>query len=434
MPLAVIDDTVCTACGCLCDDIGVRVEQNRVVAAENACPRGKEWFLEPRPTPRAVATIEGRPSTVDAAIDRAAEMLARARSPLVYGLSEISTEAQREAIALADKIGATIDTPTSSSQGSIGMAFHGVGEMTCTLGEMRNRADFIIFWGCDPVTSHPRHLERYSLDAPGMFIPSGREGRTCVVVDVERSATAERSDLFLQIRPAVDFEALWTLRALLAGVPLDADAVEAKTGLPLEQWQHLIERMRAAKFGVIVYGGGLARTAGRHLNVEALLALVRDMNAHTRFVAGALRAPGNQVGADCALLWQTGFPFAVNLARGFPRYGPEEFTASQMLARGEVDAALVLGSDPLSDLPEAAAQALRAIPYVCVDHRDTATMRSATVAIRSSTYGIEVAGVAYRMDDVPLPLKQLVMSELPNAVDVLSQIAARVGTACGQHG
>ena len=34
----------------------------------------------------------------------------------------------------------TIDTPTSRLQGPVGMALHGVGEMTCTLGEVPSAA------------------------------------------------------------------------------------------------------------------------------------------------------------------------------------------------------------------------------------------------------------------------------------------------------
>ena len=55
----------------------------------------------------------------------------------------------------------------------------------------RNRADLVLYWGSDPVESHPRHMERYSLLPAGEFVPQGRSGRTLVVVDVQRTATAD---------------------------------------------------------------------------------------------------------------------------------------------------------------------------------------------------------------------------------------------------
>ena len=68
--------------------------------------------------------------------------------------------------------------------------------------------------------------------------------------------------------------------------------------MPLAAWQDLMERMKRAHFGVILFGMGLTMTRGAYLNSEAVLALVRDMNAYTRFVAKPMRRPGNVTGAD----------------------------------------------------------------------------------------------------------------------------------------
>ena len=122
----------------------------------------------------------------------------------------------------------------------------------------------------------------------------------------------------------------------------------ADTGVPLAAWQDLMARMKRARFGVMFFGTGLAMTRGKHLNTEALLAVVRDMNAYTRFVAKSMRGAGNVTGADNVLAWRTGFAFAVNLARGYPRFNPGEYTADEMLARGEADA----GADRACDTDE----------------------------------------------------------------------------------
>ncbi len=131
------------------------------------------------------------------------------------------------------------------------------------------------------------------------------------------------------------------------GTQLDAEQIEATTGVPLAAWQDLMARMKHARFGAIFFGRGLSQTRGRYLNTEALWSLVRDMNAHTRFVAMPLRAGGNVTGADNVVCWQTGYPFAVNLSRGYPRYNPGEYTAVELLSRGEVDAAMIVTGDPM---------------------------------------------------------------------------------------
>src|SRR5437763_3925312 len=104
------------------------------------------------------------------------------------------------------------------------MAIQEAGESTCTLGEVKNRADLVIFWGLNPVESHPRHFERYSVLPQGQFIPEGRTSRFVVVADVRPTSSTEIADLFLPIEPGGDFEALWTLRSLVRGLPVEATA------------------------------------------------------------------------------------------------------------------------------------------------------------------------------------------------------------------
>ena len=241
--LTIIPDTVCTACGCLCDDISITVEQGRIVEADNACSLGREWFVRERSAAEPVATIDGRSVPLEQAIEEAARVLAAAKYPLVFGLSHSTCEAQGVAVAIADWLGATVDTATSVRHGVSGTSFAGVGEVTCTLGEVRHRGDLVIFWGADPAISHPRHAERYSLMPEGMFVPHGRADRTCVVVDVHETATSAAADLFLRIKSGRDFEALWALRAIVQGIELDPTQAEMDTGVPLAAWHNLASRM-----------------------------------------------------------------------------------------------------------------------------------------------------------------------------------------------
>ena len=302
------------------------------------------------------------------------------------------------------------------------MAFQGVGEVTCSLGEVRNRGDMIIFWGSNPAESHPRHFTKYSLMPKGMFLPRGRKDRTCVIVDVRKTKSAKAADIFIQIKPRKDFEALWILRALAQEIELDPDEVERETANPLTLWQDLMDRMKAAKFGVIFFGMGLTMTRGKHANSEAVLALTRDMNRYTRFVCKPNRGHGNVTGADNVVAWRTGYPFGVNMARGYPRFNPGEYTAADVLARGEADAAMIVASDPMANFSQPAREHLARIPYIAFDPKETPTTRSAAVAFTVATYGINVPGTVYRMDDVPIPLRPAFESPHPSDYDILKGI------------
>src|SRR5262245_44267065 len=104
-------DVACTVCGCVCDDLQVDFDGGRITNVERACSLAQPWFAAlSRPLRRPAATVGGKSSTVDEALDQAAGILRKSRAPLIWGLSRTSTPGQRAAIALAEQIGATIDT------------------------------------------------------------------------------------------------------------------------------------------------------------------------------------------------------------------------------------------------------------------------------------------------------------------------------------
>ncbi len=421
-----IDHVVCAFCGCVCDDLSVTVEENRVLEVKNACVLGRAWMMghaEHREEP--VARIDGRPATLEEGVEAAAQILASARYPLIYGLSSTTCEAQKQAVALAEELGACIDCCTSVCHGPTGLAVQGVGEPTCTLGEVKNRADLVVYWGSNPAESHPRHFIRYAVTPKGLFRPGGRKERTVVVVDVRPTPSVRAADLFLQVRPGKDFECLWTLRALVAGQPVDEAAV-AETGLTLAQLQDLAERMKSCQFGVLFAGLGLTQSRGKQMNLAAVFLLVRDLNAYTKFAAMPMRGHGNVTGIDNVMAWQTGYPFGVNFSRGYPRYNPGEYTAVDVLSRGEADAALVVAADPAANLPRPAIEHLRRIPTIALDVQPSETTRLARVAITTAPAGIAVEGTVYRMDNVPLRLRKVLDSPFPSDEQVLREILRRV--------
>ena len=423
----IVENATCTFCGCVCDDqiLTVDLDEKRITKVQNTCALGRAWFTEHAHEGRPAALIDGKEVTVEEAVEKAARILTAARYPVTYGLSDTTCEAQREAVAISDFIGGTIDTTTSVCHGPSGIAFQGVGESTATLGEVKNRADLLVFWGGNPAESHPRLFGRYAVTPKGMFVPGGKKDRTVVLVDVRRTKSAPVADIFVQVRPGKDFELLWALRAAVKGRRLNPDVAQT-TGVPLETITDLAERMKACRYGVLFFGMGLTMTRGRHFNSGALLALATDLNEYTHFVAKPVRGHGNVTGADNVVSWQTGFPFGVNFARGYPRFNPGEFTTVDLLSRGEADAALIVASDPAANFPRAAIERLKEIPVIVLDPKETETSRIARVAFCTATYGINVSGTVYRMDDVAIPLRPALESPYPSDEEILSRILARV--------
>jgi formylmethanofuran dehydrogenase subunit B len=407
----------CTVCGVVCDDLRVTVDNGRITSAEGACELSRPRLLGQNATSPAVAEIDGEPATLDDAVARAAEILKAARSPLIYGLSRSTTEGQRAAVELAEVLGGTIDTTAATGHAPSLTALQQVGESTCSLGEVKERADLVIYWGCDPVTTHPRHIERYAPPRPG---------RTIVVVDVRETPTARAADVFIQLPTDSDWETLWEVRDLVRSVAQVSEPVRERTGSETCATERLAHLMTSARFGIVFFGGGLIQGPLAHRNVEALLQLVTDLNERTRFYARRMRRFGDIAGADSVLTWQTGYPFGVNFARGYPRYNPGEFSAPAMLARREIDACLFVGSETSAEFPPAAIDHLQTIPVIALESPDTRTMVPPTVRFTTAVYGVHRPGTAYRMDEIPIPLRMLLPTEYPSDGEVLCQILAKV--------
>lgn len=425
--IKIVKNATCTFCGCVCDDMELTVDldEKRITKAKNACVLGRAWFAEHTIGDWPVAMIDGKEVSKEEAIEETAQTLVKAKFPIIYGLSDTTCEAQRQAVAISDIIRGTIDTTTSVCHGPSGLAFQGVGESTMSLGEVKNRADLVIYWGGNPAASHPRHFTRYTVTPKGMFIPNGRKDRTVVLVDIRKTPSAPVADLFIQVKPGKDFEVLWALRALVKGKNIDP-SIEEETGVSLATLEDLVDKMKNCRYGVLFFGMGLTMTRGRHFNSGAIMALTTDLNEFTHFVTKPVRGHGNVTGADNVLSWQTGYPFGVNFNRGYPRFNPGEFTTVDTLSRGDADAAMFIASDPASNFPKVAIEHMKKIPVISLDTKQTETSKLAHVAFATSTYGINTGGTVYRMDDVPITMRSAFDSPYPDDEEILTAIKKRV--------
>ena len=116
-----VENATCTFCGCVCDDmiLTVDLDEKRITKAKNACILGRAWFAEHTIEDAPAALIGGKEATVDEAVEEAAGILAKARFPITYGLSDTTCEAQRVAVAITDMIHGTIDTTPSVCHGPL---------------------------------------------------------------------------------------------------------------------------------------------------------------------------------------------------------------------------------------------------------------------------------------------------------------------------
>jgi len=381
------EHVTCLGCGCACDDIAVVVKRGRIAEASNACTLGAAWFGDG--VVPAEIRVDGRAATLERAIGKAAELLTGAARPLVYIAGDVSCEVQREAVAIGDHLHAAVDSLAASAAGAV-LAGQRRGRATATLGEIREHADLVVFWGVDPGERYPRFVARYAT-APGDV----GKTRRVVAVDVGASRGPKDADLRVAIAPSDEVDAIGVMRATVAG--RDASAARFASAVDLAR------RMMQARYTAIVADGEPGARAIDPDRAEALVALGQALNGPARCTLCTLRAGGNRSGADAVLTWQTGFPFAVDFAGGPPRYRPGAGSAEALLADHEIDAALVIGAP--ATIPGPVADALVRIPIAVIGPRASTSAVRPVVAIDTGVAGIHEGGTAFRMDDVPLPLR-----------------------------
>ncbi len=385
-------NVTCLGCGCACDDITVVVTRDRIAEARNACALGAAWFGDGSVS--AETRVNSRSASLEQALTEAARLLTGAKRPLVYLAGDVSCETQREGVAIADRLHAVIDSLAATAATAV-LAAQRRGRAGATLGEIRQRADLVVFWAVDPSARYPRYASRYAVDPRGVAAPQGRASRTLIAVDVgERRGPAEANGR-LAIAPADEVDSLEMMRAALQGRAAGADA-------RFRPAIDLAGRMTEARYVAIVADGEPGPIPTDPARAEALVTLAQALNGPTRCALSTLRGGGNRSGADAVLTWQTGFPFAVDFARGYPSYRPQAGAAA-LLGGGEVDAALVIGAP--ATLPEPVAAALAQVRSVALGPRASAATFQPAVAVDTGAAGIHEGGTAFRMDDVPLPLR-----------------------------
>jgi formylmethanofuran dehydrogenase subunit B len=388
-----VEHVTCLGCGCGCDDLIVSVDGGRIVDVDPVCPVGRSWFGDGSVPSKVLRS--GQPVSFEEALTAAVASLTEARGRvLVYLGHDITSQAQRLALTLADLLGAAVDAATSETAATGLLAVQRRGRAGATLGEIRNRADVMVFWGVDPAQRYPRFIARY-VEPAGTQVPQGRAGRTLVAVSVGSERGPKGADVSLDLKLDEEIAALSVMRASLQGHTLE------KVAPRIKQAVDIAERLSRARYAVLVHDAEPTEQPRNPLRVEALIALAQALNGPTRAALISLRAGGNRPGAEAVLTSQSGYPFSVDYSQGPPRYLPTE-RGLDRLAAGAFGAALVVGSLTVEDRAKAA---LAKVNAVLIGPRSSETTFAARVAIDTGIAGIHEAGTAYRLDEVPLQLR-----------------------------
>jgi formylmethanofuran dehydrogenase subunit B len=383
----------CAGCALLCDDVSLDRPGDEV-RLHPQCELGARWFSDraARPVDAPPATIAGWPADVEAALARAAELLSAARRPLLQGFDEATVEDARAAVALADRLGAIVVTDCVGGPWPGAPAVPLRGASTATLGEIRDRSGVVVVWREDPLTTHPRLLERLGFGDGSSSRGDGE--RTLIVVDDRHTATAKRAHVRLALPRERDLGALSSLHALQRGRA--SSAADAEDGL-----HELLHRINDVPHAALVYGPALIAGAGGQRRALALHELVRELSRGRHVVTLALAPATGTRGAQDVLAWQTGYAGNVDLAAGHPA----PIISTRPIADDpEIDVSLSVQDDG-GERPTAATAIVLSSSLV----------KDAEVWIRTATAGVSATGTAHRLDGTPLTLQAPLSDDAPTA-------------------
>jgi formylmethanofuran dehydrogenase subunit B len=409
-------DVGCPFCGLICDDLTVESGGAGLRVIDGACRLSRKGFEE-RAT-LAAPMVDGRSAELAEAVARTGEILAVSRAPVFAVAADVA--GTRAALRLADRLGGVIDHPESEA------LFHNLrilqdsGGLTTTLSEVRNRADVVLIVGADPSSGLPRFFERCLEPSQTLFGAEPLQRHLFRLGPPANDASPAHAG-------ATEFacstehlpQAIAALNALLRGREIVEPHI---AGIDRRDLGMLVDRLKAARYAVVVWAPALLAQTGGDLIAHGLLELVRQVTRTSRCSALALGGGGNLFGVNQVCTWQTGYPLRTAFGQGIPEHDPYRFSARRMVEEGEADALVWI-----SAFGEASPPMRADVPTIVLAPRIAPEARAAAVCIPIGIPGLDHAGQVFRTDGVvALRLAAQRTTSLPDVSSIVAAIEAHL--------
>ncbi|MBQ0818058.1 MAG: hypothetical protein QNK17_02315 [Hyphomicrobiaceae bacterium] len=274
-----------------------------------------------------MATVKGEEAELDSALERAADLLGRARFPVIGGLfTDISGAAA--ALALAEKLGGAVDHAAGTGLSRASRVMRETGATPASFGEVRNRADTVVVIGKGPLERDPDLIAKLFPGKPGLPRPGDNQREVIFLgLDKVRTPRHVRSS---SIRGRAS---LPELVALLAANVRET-RFDIRDKALCTKLNRAGERIRKSAFAVFVYDPAEIEEPVMHTVLET----VRHLVLTTRAAIMTVAAPGNGDGVNLCSTWTCGLPVRTSFAREVPEHDAWAYETERLLETGEADA------------------------------------------------------------------------------------------------
>ncbi|MFW9877955.1 MAG: molybdopterin-dependent oxidoreductase, partial [Candidatus Thorarchaeota archaeon] len=379
-----------------------------------ACLKGKEKFDLITSKNRLLFPFIRRDGesvkvSFEKALEKAIEIIKNSSKPLLYGFSTVSCQAQLKGIELAKLINGFIDSNSIICQGQVLNASKQTGMTLTTLAEVINKVDLLIFWGANVAESIPRLLNKV-LFSRGKFRMTGREIKTIIIIDPVKTTSfgvMGVRDIALKIDSGKDIDLIRALKEECC-TP-DSIPSFGVAGIDKDDLRRLLIQLTNTENGIIFIGQGIVGSSKQPDVIQELLELVQIINVKQqkgRMAVMMLGGHYNMTGFDHVALSLLGKNHSLEFYDN--KLVETSNTIISKILNDEFDCSIIVGSDPISHLPWKLSKKLASKPIILIDNKKSATLSVAEVGIPSAITGIECGGLAYRLDHVPMELKQII--------------------------
>ena len=180
--------------------------------------------------------------------------------------------------------------------------------------------------------------------------------------------------------------------------------------------------LKKAEFGVVFAGLGMIYSLD---SLDPLFSLMDKLNETSKFHLIPMVGQYNMRGFDHTLFRETGHINRVYFRGEEIEHGPQQ-SVIELISNDIIDAAMIIGSDPLASLPGPIAKKLAKIPLITIDPCENLTSRRSKVTIPSALSGVECDGTAIRMDGVEVVLKQIIETNKLTDEKIIARIMEEI--------
>ncbi len=412
------ENVTCPHCGLLCDDLTVQVNGLSLQNLSSECSIHNSALADASLEKSTLPTpcIEGKPATLDEALNKTVEILSASSQPLINGLIA-DAQTCRSAIALTEKIGGVIDHANGAGIRCNLAVMQRIGEVRATLTEVRNRADCIVIFGSGVLRRFPRLLNRILTPKKSLGNKNTINKKIYLLEIADNDTTEVEENVKNITKLTLSYSLLEALvyrfQEINTSPQENFKNIDVDTQTLIDLRQTILE----SDYTTFIWSAAEFKQQSSEHTVQALTETIKKLMVTNRCVGLPLGGSRGEITANQVCTWQTGVPLPVAFMSGAPIHDPYLYDGMTMIQNKEADSLVWIATYSSIDAPPNTE-----IPTIVLGHPKM-NCENASVFIPVGIPGVDNRGLACRTDGVAtIPLQALRSSALPTASELLNKL------------